>query len=209
MYPLIMYGLGLMRCRFFFFIFHLDRVFENMIALIKPSIAVHLLKITHNDDKSTYLDLLPYFLNSHIKENQKNQVQNNPCFYDDRLWLCIVQIYLFRIQYVRFMQLVSNDVFSQTELQRNPQYDIEHGCPFISYRKTQTFRIVAARPMGQGSALSHLVFSKNDFFVAILSFENFHRVIIIGTYSISDFMHVLYSQHNTDFDALNSCNSDY
>ncbi len=69
----------------FFFIFHLDRVFENMIALIKPIIAVHLLKITHNFDNSTYLDLLPYFLNSHIKENQKNQAYNNPCVYDDRL----------------------------------------------------------------------------------------------------------------------------
>ncbi len=56
-YPLVMYGLGLMCCRFFFFIFHLDRVFENMKALIKPIIAVHLLKITHNDDNSTDLDL--------------------------------------------------------------------------------------------------------------------------------------------------------
>ena len=55
----------------FFFIFHLDRVFENMIALIKPIIAVHLLKITHNDDNSTYLDLLPYFSNSLIKETRQ------------------------------------------------------------------------------------------------------------------------------------------
>ncbi len=85
-----MYGLGLMRYRFLFFIFHLDRVFENMIALIKPSIAVHLLKITHNDENSTDLDLTPHFSNSHIKENQKNQAYNNPCFFDDRLWLCIV-----------------------------------------------------------------------------------------------------------------------
>ncbi len=54
---------------------------------------------------------------------------------------------------------------------------------------------------GAGVEVPHLAFSQNDLFVAIWKLS---QNIIIGLYSILDFLHAFHSKQNTDFDALNS-----